>query len=349
MNSNKQRQVYILTLIGVMLLLLFFILKPFLVTLSFSAIFAVLLYPVYKKILHFTQGKELFSAWATVAISVICILGPLIFLGTQIFQESVHLYSSLTAGDNKQNMIIASIDSAGKIFEKWAPGTGSYFTTLSNNLDGYLKQGLSWLIEHVGVVLSSISVLALELFIFFMSFYYLLRDGGKVTALIIKLSPLNNKDDTIIFERLRQAINSVIKGSLLVALIQGVLTAIGFTLFGIPNSILWGTLTIFAALIPAVGTGLVLIPGVIFLFVTGSFLPAIGLSVWGVFAVGLIDNALKPKLIGNDLSVHPLLILLSVLGGIAFFGPAGLFLGPLAVSLLFAFISVYSHPSVNKA
>ncbi len=349
MNNFKKQQIFLLLLICSLLGLLFFVLRPFISTLILSAIFAVLLYPVYKKILQVTNNKELISAWATVIFSVICILGPLIFLGTQIFKESMQLYTSLSMGDMKQNMLITAINGVGHIVERYVPGSGSYFTNLSNNLGVYSKQGLAWLMQYVGVALSSISVALLDLFIFFFSFYYLLRDGTKVMDILIKISPLDEKDDKIIFQKLGQAIDSVIKGSLFVALIQGVLAAIGFTVFGVPNSILWGTLTFFAALIPAVGTGLVLFPGVIFLFVTGSFLPAIGLSVWGMFAVGLIDNFLKPKLIGRDLNVHPLLILLSVLGGIVYFGPIGIFLGPLVMSLLFVFISRYSHLSGGES
>ena len=129
----------------------------------------------------------------------------------------------------------------------------------------------------------------------------------------------------------------------MIALIQGVLTAIGFSIFGIPHSILWGTVTIVVALIPGIGTALVLLPGIIYLFAIGETGSGIGLLVWGVLAVGLIDNLLGPKLVGRNLQLHPLLVLLSVLGGIAFFGPVGIFLGPICVSLLFALINVYSY------
>ena len=126
--------------------------------------------------------------------------------------------------------------------------------------------------------------------------------------------------DETIFNKLAVAINSVIRGNLAVALIQGILTAVGFALFGVPNPTLWGSVAAIAALVPSVGTALVLLPAILFLY-WGEALSALGLLLWGATAVGLIDNFLGPKLAGRGMRLHPFLILLSILGGIAFFGP----------------------------
>lgn len=343
MINRKIQLQFLLVLLAGVLLLTFFILSPFLSPLALAAVFAVVLQPLYKKILHRVGNSEALAATATLFIALIGILIPLAFLGTQIFREAALFYNSLDQGGSNQNLIVTVTRSVGEKFDIFLPGSGDFFANLSDNLDMYFKQGLTWLIENLGVALSGISVLLLDLFIFFISLYYLLRDGPKLKREIIKLSPLDDKEDGIVFTRLEAAVNSVIKGSLLIALIQGTLTAIGFAIFGIPNSVLWGTITVIAALIPGIGTSLVILPGVIYLFATGSTISAIGLFVWGVAAVGLIDNILGPKLLGRNLQLHPLFVLLSVLGGIAFFGPIGIFLGPLTMSLLFAFISTYSY------
>jgi len=106
--------------------------------------------------------------------------------------------------------------------------------------------------------------------------------------------------------------------------------------------VLWGSVTAIAALIPGVGTSLVLIPAILFLFISGRFFPGFGLLIWGAGAVGLVDNFLGPKLVGRGMRMHPFIILLSVLGGIGFFGPVGFLLGPLTISLFFAFFEIYS-------
>lgn len=340
-NLKIQLQFLLILIVGV-LILSFFILKPFLAPLTLAIIFAVILQPVYKAILHRINNHEMVASILTVSLSIVCILIPLIFLGTRIFYESAQLYNSVAQGDTNQNLIITVLRSTGQTFDNFIPGTGNSFVNLSNNIDIYIKRGLTWLINHLGVAISGISVLLLNLFIFFISLYYLLRDGPKLKRILIKLSPLDDEDDKIVFGRLESAVNSVIKGSLLIAIIQGILTAVGFTFFGIPNSILWGTITVIAALIPGIGTSLIIIPGIIYLFITGNPFSAIGLFIWGALAVGLIDNILGPKIIGKNLQIHPLFVLLSVLGGLAFFGPIGIFLGPLTMSLLFSFIDTYS-------
>jgi len=136
-------------------------------------------------------------------------------------------------------------------------------------------------------------------------------------------------------------VNSVVKGSLIVGVVQGVLTGVGFALFGVPNPALWATIAAIASLIPTIGTGLVLIPGISYLFLVGASSNAIGLIIWGVFAVGLVDNFLGPKLIERGVKIHPFLILLSVLGGIGLFGPIGFLAGPLILSWLFALLDMY--------
>jgi predicted PurR-regulated permease PerM len=176
----------------------------------------------------------------------------------------------------------------------------------------------------------------------------LLRDGQRLRALAIVVSPFADTDDESILNKLHLAINSVFKGSLMIAIIQGFLTALGFVVFGIPNFVFWGTIAGICALIPTLGTSLVIIPGVLYLLLNGFSLQAFGLFIWGACAVGLIDNLLGPKLIGKNIAVHPLLVLFSVLGGISFFGPVGFILGPLFVTLFFALIEIYISSSKNN-
>jgi predicted PurR-regulated permease PerM len=112
-------------------------------------------------------------------------------------------------------------------------------------------------------------------------------------------------------------------------------------IFGIPNPALWGSFAVVSAFIPGLGTSLVVVPGILYLFFTGAHLHALGLLIWGVLAVGLIDNYLGPILINRGVNVHPFLIFLSIMGGLVFFGPIGFIAGPLMVALLFALLEIY--------
>jgi predicted PurR-regulated permease PerM len=328
-------------------LLAFFILKPFLGPLLLAAAVAAIFYPIYTFILARLGGAyKNTAAFLTVLLCIACVLLPLLFLGTRLVSEAEELYQALAGGAGK-----AHLDSALLFVEQslaqYVPGSEGAVASLSENIDTYVRSGLTWLLGYLGAIFSGIAILLLKTFIFLIALYYLLRDGASLKRKIIALSPLADDHDRGIFNKLKLAVNSVVRGTLMIAAIQGVLTAIGFIIFGVPNAVLWGTIAAVAALIPGFGTALVIVPAVIYLFIVGNMIQAVLLLVWGAFAVGLIDNFLGPKLMGHGTELHPLLVMLSVLGGIVLFGPLGIFLGPLTLSFLFALLSIYAARKIE--
>lgn len=348
MINHTAGQYFLLLLLAGTLVLTYFIFEPFLSALILAAVFAVILQPVYRRVHGEMPRWPSAAALATVLISLVCILVPLGLIGTQIGFEAASLYTSLADG-SAQAQLTSFLQSLERMAGVYVPGAESISTQLSDNIATYARAALTWLLSHLGAAFSGVASLLTSLFIFFVALYYLLRDGARVKQALVELSPLRDSYDESVFHKLELAVNSVIKGNLMIALIQGVLSAIGFTIFGVPHPVLWGTVTAIAALIPAVGTGLVFIPIILFILVTGNTFGAIGLAIWGVLAVGLIDNLLAPRLIGSGMKLHPLLVLLSVIGGITFFGAVGIFLGPLSLSLLFAFLSIYRDISSKSA
>lgn len=335
---------FLIALLAGTLVLSYFIFEPFLAPLFLAAVFASVLQPLYRRIFAKLPLWPSLSALLTVLITVVCILVPLAIVGTQIGTEARDLYTEFRGGDAR-----AFVQNSARALEDfivpYVPSARGFSTDLSANLSTYAETALQWVIQHVGTAASGIAGVFLKFFLFFIALYYLLRDGAKLKERLVELSPLRDAYDEQIFDKLELAVNSVIKGNLAIALLQGTLTGIGFTIFGVPNSFLWGTVAALGALIPGIGTGLVFIPTVLFMFFTGNAPAALGLVIWGALAVGLVDNFLGPQLIGRGVNLHPLLVLLSVLGGLALCGPMGLFLGPLTVSLLFAFLSIYTDIS----
>ncbi len=336
MNTQKPQFYFLLVILAGTSILVFFIFRPFLYALILATVFATVFQPVYQKILGFLRGRQGLAALVTIFIVIVFVFPPLIFLGIQIFQEAQRLYFSLTDGGGK-DVVFSIFNSLINTLQKYFPGIQEF----SLNIDQYVKQALSWLIQHLGSIFGSFARIAVSSFIFLISLYYLLKDGHRLKGLLVSLSPLIDTDDEIIFKKLELAVNSVVKGNLTIAFTQGVLTAIGFALFGVPNAVLWGTVATIAALIPGIGTALVFTPAIIFLFFTSGLFYGFGLLAWGIGAVGLIDNFFGPKLVGRGMRVHPLIILLSVLGGLAFFGPIGFLFGPLTISLFFALLDIY--------
>jgi len=344
MNYKRKPQLYyLLALLLGALLVVFYIFRPFLYTLITTIVFVVVFQPVHLWVLNNTRQRRGISALITTFIIISTGLLPFVFLGMQVSREAQELYSSVTAGGGKDN-ILNAVKEITDYLQKYIPVPMEF----SLDFDKYIEHGLGWLLGNIGSVFSNLAKIILKFFIFLIALYYLLKDGEGLKNKIVELSPLSDADNEKILNIIKLAINSVIKGNLTIAVIQGVMTAAGFAVFGVPNAVLWGSVTSIAALIPGVGTSLVVLPAVLFLFLRGDNLSGFGLLIWGAGAVGLIDNFLGPKIVGRGMKMHPLIILLSVLGGIGFFGPIGFLLGPLAVSLLFAFIEIYTSLSSNE-
>ena len=186
------------------------------------------------------------------------------------------------------------------------------------------------------------------IFISLIGAFYFFKDGKRLLDFITKISPLPDKEDQIIFSRLAKAMRAVTIGVVLVSLIQGILAAVGFTIFGIERAVLWGAIAAILSMIPGVGTMVIMVPAVIYLFVTGSVVSAVGLTVWAIAVVILVDNILGPQLMSRGHSMHPFLVLLSVLGGISMFGPIGFIVGPVIVTLFIVLLEIYDQYIVKE-
>ncbi|MFA5022923.1 MAG: AI-2E family transporter [Candidatus Paceibacterota bacterium] len=335
--NDKPRFYFLLVLLSLSLILAFFVLRPFLYSLILAIVFSIIFQPLYQKILKGLGGKAWLASLLTIIVLIIFILVPITFLIIQVFQEAQSLYLSLAGGLGNQTLS----DLWPSLSQKLSH-ISPLFNNLSLDFDQYLKNILSFLVQNLGVLFSNLARIFASLFVFLFAFFFLLKDGGQLKQKITQISPLSKEDDEAIVKKITRAINAVIKGSLFVAVLQGISSSIGFLIFGVPNPIIWGTIAAIGALIPGVGTTIVLAPAIIYLYLTGQVIGAIGLLAWGVLAVGLIDNFLGPRFVGKGAGLHPLLILLSVLGGLSLFGPVGFILGPLVISLLIVLLDIYA-------
>jgi len=335
MNGTKPQVYFFLALLVGALVLSFFVFQPFLYALILAVVFAIVFQPLYRRIATFFGGRRGVAAFLTIVVVLVFVLTPLSFIGKQVFEEAYGLYQWVVSEDGA-----TSISGALASFPFLKNIIPADFLIFEGGK--YFEGGLNWFIRHFGTVFSNIASTALNTFIFLIALYYFLKDGVALKRQAIELSPLADTNDEVIFEKLRRAVGSVVTGKLIIALIQGALIATGFAIFGVPNAVLWGTVGALAALVPSIGTAIVLVPGIIFLFVAEKTGAGVGLLIWGAVAVGLVDNLLAPVLVGKGAGLHPLVVLLSALGGIALFGPVGFILGPLVISFFIALLDIYS-------
>ncbi|OHA17060.1 MAG: hypothetical protein A3C79_02130 [Candidatus Taylorbacteria bacterium RIFCSPHIGHO2_02_FULL_45_28] len=330
-------------LLLVVVVLAVFIFLPFLTPIVLAAAIAVVFAPLHRFIVRkFYKDRERsnFGALTTLLVVIVIIFVPALLITAKIYTEVQSMYGFLI-DESGRSQAITALNNA-------AEGVSNVFLNLypaysfdSFNITEILQKGLEWLFGNLDTIFSGASKIALSFFVMLLAMFYFLRDGRELKRQIISLSPLGDDDDEKIFKKLERTIFSIFGGSIAVGILQGILTGIGFALFGVPNPALWGSIAAVTALIPGIGTALVLIPGILYVFFTGSTGETIGLLVWGVLAVGLIDNLLAPIFINRGVKIHPFLILLSVLGGLLFFGPIGFVLGPIVLAFLFSLLEIY--------
>ncbi|OHA58586.1 MAG: hypothetical protein A2571_02340 [Candidatus Vogelbacteria bacterium RIFOXYD1_FULL_44_32] len=316
------------------------VLWPFFNSIAIAFVLAIVFKPVCR---YFEDGLNFKKSWAsiiTIIIVMMAIILPLSLLFNQILNEARGV-STYLVSTNSTSYIIDLANQVEDYIGKFVPGYELDIEIYAKNISsGILKTALqNWSIITSG----TLSVLRglLSFMISIVTLFFIFRDGSVLRKNIIRYSPLSEDLDRKIMTKLEDTISSVIRGSFAIALIQGILAGIGVLAFGVPNPALWGVAASIGALIPGVGTAIVMIPATIYLFLTANLFSAIGLLVWSVVVVGLIDNLLRPYFYSKGIHIHPVLIFLSVLGGISAFGPLGFIFGPLALSLFFTLLETH--------
>ncbi|MDO8591059.1 MAG: AI-2E family transporter [bacterium] len=337
MNNYKLQIGFFTVLITAALILSFFVLKPYMEALFIAIILRIVFDSFHLRALRFTGNRENVAALLSVLGVVILIIVPFVLIGFFLFDDARNLYIKMIAGDFDFEFIEHVTAPATTFFQGIIPG-------FSFDIVSYVRQGLSLVLGNIGSIFSSLVNFSFEFFLMILSLFYLFRDGSRFRQHVIFLSPLSDKYDENILTKLAKAISSVLTGSLLISCVQGVLAAIGFFIFGVPNPILWGAVAAVSALIPTFGTAIVVVPAIIFLFWAGQVPAALGLLVWSAVIVGLVDNLIAPHLMARGIKIHPFVILLAVLGGLWFFGPIGFLAGPVVITLLLTLLDMY--PSI---
>ncbi len=336
MNPTHQRlqHHFFLILLLAVTAIMFFIFLPFFSPLILALCFAPLFRPVYERINKNIGKKPTIAAAITVCVILVVIAVPVVLISGMLFNQASDVYQSITLSGGSEGVVHSITSNIEEFLRRFNP-------EISLNIAQYVEGVLRWVLGNLGSFFSGFFNVVIGLVVMILALFYLLRDGDRLKKAFIRLSPLSDDYDEQILSKMELAINSVVKGSLIVALVQGSLATIGMAIFGIPNALVWGIGALIASLIPGIGTALILIPAALYLFYAGSSAAAVGLLIWAAVVVGLSDNVLTPYLLNKGIKVHPFLILISVLGAIIFFGPIGFILGPLMLALFFALLDIY--------
>lgn len=332
MKTTSVEKYFFFALLAIAIIATIIIFYPFITVLILASALAVVLNPFNKWIKkNITMGKSWASSLITVIFFTILICGPLFFLGTVIFNQTQNTYTYINNVSNTNTVI----ESIGNSINKNLPDG------FAIDIHSKINELVSFLSNHLTSFFTSTLQTIVMFLLMLLTIFYLLKDGSHWKHNFIHLSPLSESSSNEIFLKLSGTINKIIKGSFLIAISQGILISIGFLIFGVPNPVLWGVTAGMASFVPTIGTSLISIPAIAFLFFTGLHAQALGLLIWSIILVGLIDNMLAPYVIGRNTEIPSLFILFSILGGVTILGPAGILIGPLVLSFLYSLISIY--------
>lgn len=340
--KNYNVYFFFFVLIGISILT-FFVVKPFIVSFLVAGILAHFFAPVYRFFLKRFKGNGL-SALLTCLLVALIIVIPLLTVLSLVVNEIQYILDGFNQHPDvlKNNLIdFKEKLSNYPLFKNFGTG-GSEELTFSG-----LKNFSQNILALFQGIYSGLAHFVFVTFIMFFSLFYLLIDGSKLVEKIMLLSPLQEKHERTLVEKFNSITRATIKGTTFIAVLQGFLSGILFFATGTPSPVLLGILTIIASTIPSVGSGLIWFPVGLLMILFGHVGPGIVILVGGLF-ISTIDNFIRPKLVGKDTQMHPLLILFSTLGGIVLFGISGFIIGPIVMSLFVALWDIYALEFRNQ-
>ncbi len=330
MLKQEHPEMFFMIVLGIVLFLFYKTISMLFVPLFLGAVFALVLYPLFAKINHKIKSKNICSILVVILFLLILVIPSLFAIGA-VANETYKSYEKVSTYFETNNFC----DSNGAIC--------SEIMKFGVDLDvkNIIKNVSNYVFDKGTVFAKNIAKTGFAIFIMLFSMFFFLRDGKELVLYLESLVPMERKDKHKIFLKFKEVCQATIYGNIIVALVQGTLGGIGFAIFGISNPFLWGIVMAILALLPFGGTSIVWIPAGIIMISLGNMFAGIGILVWGGLIVGLIDNLLKPKLIGDRANLHPLLVFVSVIGGLWAFGFIGVLLGPVLASLLMVLLEMY--------
>ncbi|MGE5809590.1 MAG: AI-2E family transporter [Nitrospirota bacterium] len=314
---------------------------PFLSAVIWAAVIVIVLHPLYEKLLKFVRGRKNLAAGIMTVFTLILVISPAVLLFALLTAQVADLFAAATefvqSGRFVEVLNRLKTSSLGAILDQPVLAEMDIKSHLIKGL-GDFSAGM---IGQLGLLIKNTLLAVLNLFIMLFVIFFFFRDGKAYARELTDILPLPRNHKKSIMEKLGNTFSAVLNGLFLVAMLQGFMTGVGFFLFGVPYGIFWGFLAMIASLLPFGGTALVWIPGAFYLFLKGSTLKAVLLTVWGVLLVSTPDNFLKPILIGRKAKLPTFFLFLGILGGIHVYGILGILFGPMIVTLLTAFVQIY--------
>lgn len=344
LNSPVLQSKALVGLLVIATVLFAMVLWPLSGAVSWAVFIAIVFAPMQERAVQACRGRRGWAAFASLVVIVVIVLLPTALLIASVTEEAAAFYNRFRTGEIR---------------------LAEYFQRGIDALPGWVRVGLDRLgladlglvqqklVEALGRSGQALTTRAfsigqntleflLNFFVMLYLLFFLLRDGRALSVAAARALPLQEEHTRRLLGQFATVVRATVKGNVVVALVQGTLGGLAFWVLGIKGALLWGALMALLSLLPAVGAAMIWGPVAVYLLTTGSIWAALGLTAWGVLVIGLVDNVLRPILVGKETRLPDYLVLIATLGGLAVFGINGFVIGPVIAAIFLATWEIFS-------
>lgn len=321
--------------------LAFMVFRPFLLTFAVAGSVALLLAPLQRSATARLGGRPTLAAAVIVLLCTVVLLIPVLTYGTLITQQAISFIEWL-----RPQLEPAALEAHWRgalarypLLAAWMKEGPAGMPTASSVLTGVVGQA-----NHIAqIALTRLAEAVLDGVLFLMMLFFLLRDGAEFREVLRGISPLNRGQEIDLIDHLTNTVRGVLQSMIIVPLIQGALAFPMFWALGLPSPLLWSVLVVLCALIPLLGSPLAWIPAALYFFFMGETGKGLAMVAYGTLVISMVDNILKPLILKGSAHIHTMFGFLSILGGVFAFGPKGLIVGPVVLSLILSAYRIYRY------
>ncbi len=342
LNRKRMEALFLIALALAITVVFYRMVEPFIITIFLAAIFSGMMYGFYKRTARWLGGRKGPAAALTVAFFVVVLVVPLSgFLGIVVGQ-AIDVTAAVGPWIEREISQPHELDGLMQQLPFWET-IQPYQDLISTKIAEFAGRIGTFLVGLVAAASRGTAAFFFQLFVMLYAMFFFLLNGKAYLARVLYYIPLEPEEENRLVARFVSVARATIKGTMVIGVIQGGLAGLAFLVVGVKGWAFWSVVMMILSIIPGVGTALVWVPAVIYLFAVGSTGPAIGLGLWCAIVVGLVDNILRPFLVGRDTQMSDLLVLLSTLGGLLAFGAAGFIIGPIIAALWVTVWEIYGE------
>ena len=322
-----------ITLVVLITLAFLGLIQDFLMACFWAAILSVVFHRTFRIIRIKLKGRSNLAAFATVLFILFVVILPLFLVTLALVRESAQLYQRIQTGDINLSALVDEIQSQLPLLQSWATKIGVDFNELRDGLSSTALEVTQTVANRALLYAGNALNTTIQFFLMLYLLFFFLKDGKIILRHIIRVVPMGDKREWALLNRIASVARATLKGTIIVAIVQGSIGGLLFWSLGIDGAVLWGVLMTLLSLLPVGGSGIVWIPAAIIFLIQGQIAKALIIIAVGSLFIGLIDNLLRPLLVGRDTKMPDYLVLLATLGGITWFGLSGFIIGPVIAAI----------------